>query len=146
MSIFGQDYKGRKNIPIFTFLTSYFPKAMVELTKVCVAGNMQHNPETEPTAIFWARGKSMDQLNTALRHMMDHAITGAFDEEPPEVQAYIGGNTRHLAKAAWRILAELELSIERDIKEEKSKSGWICGRCGSDLGRDPEDGSCLGCG
>lgn len=117
MSIFGADYAARKNIPVFNFLTRYFPKALVEVTKVCVAGNVQHNPELAPTDINWTRHKSADQLNTALRHMIDHATSGPIDAEPPEVLAIIDaagetGGTYHLAKAAWRILAELELTIE----------------------------------
>lgn len=114
MSIFGKEYQERKNLPLFSFLTGYFPKALVEVVKVCVAGNVQHNKEAAPTDIFWARGKSTDQLNTALRHLFDHKISGPFDDEPEKVQEIIGGRTYHLAKAAWRILAELELQIERD--------------------------------
>lgn len=114
MSIFGSDYKGRKNQPIFHFLVRYFPKALAEITKVCVAGNVQHNPELDPTNINWSRDKSIDQLNTAMRHMMDHATVGPRDEELEAVQEIIGGNTYHLAKAAWRIMAELELQIEKD--------------------------------
>lgn len=114
MSIFGSDYKGRKNQPIFHFLVRYFPKALAEITKVCVAGNVQHNPELDPTDINWSRDKSIDQLNTAMRHMMDHATIGPRDKEPEAVQEIIGGNTYHLAKAAWRIMAELELQIEKD--------------------------------
>lgn len=125
MSVFGHDYKGRKNIPIFSFLTRYFPKALVEVTRVCVAGNAQHNPELPLTDINWARDKSTDQLNTAMRHMIDHATSGPLDEEPPEVLAAMGlepgESTYHLAKAAWRILAALELEIEarNDAKSKK---------------------------
>lgn len=118
MSIFGSDYKGRKNLPIFNYLTRYFPKATVEIVKVCVAGNVQHNPELDPTDINWSRGKSTDQLNTAMRHMIDHATTGPRDTESLPVQKMIGGNTYHLAKAAWRIMAELELQIEKDQAED----------------------------
>lgn len=123
-SIFGSDRQARKNLPIFTFLTGYFPKGIVELVKVAVAGNVQHNPELAPTDIKWTRGKSTDQLDTAFRHMFDHKLTGPFDEEPPEVQKIIGGNTRHLAKAAWRTLAELELSIEADVNQETQQRMW----------------------
>ena len=114
MSIFSDDPEARKNIPLYFFLTRYFPKALVQVTKVCVAGNVQHNPELAPTDINWARGKSTDQLNTAMRHLMDHATQGPFDQEPPEVLAAIDQpeGTYHLAKAAWRILAALELEIE----------------------------------
>ena len=119
MSIFGHDPKGRKNIPIFFFMTRYFPKALVELTRVCVAGNAQHNPELPLFDINWARDKSTDQLNTAMRHLMDHEISGPFDTEPEDVLLAMkshGHSTYHLAKAAWRILAALELQIEEDQK------------------------------
>lgn len=117
-SIFGSDYQQRKNIPLFSFLVRYFPDALVEVTKVCVAGNAQHNPELALTDINWSRGKSTDQLNTAMRHMVDHVLAGPIDEEPPEVLAAIdgeecNGGTYHLAKAAWRILAELQTTIEK---------------------------------
>jgi hypothetical protein len=115
-SIFGSDYKGRKNLPLYFFLVRYFPKALVEVMKVCIAGNVQHNPELDPTDINWSRGKSTDQLNTAQRHLFDHALSGKFDEEPEAVKKILGGNTRHLAKAAWRILAQLELDIEEEQK------------------------------
>lgn len=129
MSIFGHDKQGRKNLPIFFFMTRYFPKALVELTRVCVAGNAQHNPELPLFDIHWARDKSTDQLNTALRHMMDHEISGPFDTEPPEVIAAINTlygdqhSTYHLAKAAWRILAALELQIEADQAKIYTEEG-----------------------
>lgn len=129
-SIFGSDYQGRKNIPIFFFLTRYFPKALVQLTKVCVAGNAQHNKELELFDINWARGKSMDQLNTALRHMIDHTTQGPFDKEPPEVLAAIDQEegTYHLAKAAWRVLAELELTIEREETKKAESVADVGGK------------------
>jgi len=64
-------------------------------------GNDQHNPG-EP--LHWARGKSTDQMDTAARHMVDHGVGDTRDADG----AY------HLAKAAWRILAELQLTIEKE--------------------------------
>jgi hypothetical protein len=64
-------------------------------------GNDQHNPG-EP--LHWARHKSTDQLDAATRHLIDHAKGIRFDDD--------GG--RHLAKAAWRILAELQLNLEAE--------------------------------
>jgi hypothetical protein len=99
------DYNARKALPMFDFLTKYFPLAIVELVKVAVAGNDQHNPG-EP--LHWARGKSMDQLNTAMRHMFDHGMGNVYDTDA----------TMHLAKAAWRLLAEIQLLCEaRDLEE-----------------------------
>lgn len=94
-----KDYDARKAIPLFDFLTKYFPDAMVELTRVSVEGNNQHNPG-EP--LHWARGKSMDQLNTAMRHMFDHGRGETFDTD----------GCYHLAKAAWRLLAQVQLMVE----------------------------------
>lgn len=101
MSIFGTDYDGRKAQPIFDGVIMYFPKALAAVAAVSVAGNKQHNPGEK---LHWARGKSMDQMNTAQRHMIDHAGGERYDTD----------KTRHLAKAAWRILAELELDIEAE--------------------------------
>lgn len=101
------DDKSRKALPILTFLTEYFPDAVLEMVKVSVAGNIQHNPELAPEDIKWARGKSMDQLNTAMRHMWDHKTGTVRDSD----------GQYHLAKTAWRVLAELQLTIEREQGE-----------------------------
>jgi hypothetical protein len=97
--------KERKALPIFTFLTKYFPDAIIALVNVSVQGNIQHNPELKPADIKWARGKSTDQLNTAMRHMWDHGTGTVRDSD----------GQYHLAKAAWRILAELQLTIEAEL-------------------------------
>lgn len=107
------DYHARKAIPLYDFLTGYFPDALVELTKVSVEGNTQHNPG-EP--LHWARGKSMDQLNTAMRHMFDHK-SNPFDTD----------GCYHLAKAAWRLLAEVQLMCEARDKEVANPAGRALG-------------------
>lgn len=92
------DPKERKGYPIFTGVIEYFPDALLEVAKVSKLGNDQHNPG-QP--LHWAREKSTDQLDAAMRHMIEH---GKIDTD--------GGY--HLAKAAWRLLAELQLEIERE--------------------------------
>lgn len=107
------DYHSRKALPIFDGVVMYFPDALAAVAEVSVAGNAQHN-QGEP--LHWARDKSMDQYNTALRHLMDHATGQTFDSD----------KTRHLAKAAWRVLAALQLSIEQetqDAEEARIASG-----------------------
>ena len=100
------DYHARKTIPLYDFLTTYFPDALIELTRVSVEGNSQHkNPQDK---IRWDRTKSMDQLNTAMRHLFDHGRGQELDTD----------GTLHLAKAAWRILAEVQLVLERQAKEQ----------------------------
>jgi hypothetical protein len=95
------DDKARKALPIFTYITEYFPDSLIEECRVAVIGNDQHNPG-EP--LHWARDKSTDQMNTAFRHMFDHKRGVVKDKDG----AY------HLAKAIWRLKAELQLQIERD--------------------------------
>lgn len=90
----------RKALPIFRGPLMYFPDALLAVADVCKKGNDQHNPG-QP--MHWAREKSTEQMDTALRHMMDHGLGVHKDTD----------NTWHLAKAAWRILAELQLTIEK---------------------------------
>jgi hypothetical protein len=113
-SVFGEDYKGRKNIPILDGFLMYFPKAAVAVTEVSVNGNNQHNPGER---LHWARGKSMDQMNTAVRHIMDHQGGMRYDYRWDGTKWVKDGRT--LAKAAWRILAALELDIEQELTESK---------------------------
>ncbi len=96
------DDKERKALPIWDGVIMYFPDALAAVAKVSKIGNDQHNPG-EP--LHWARGKSMEQMNTAMRHMMDHGMGNPIDTD----------GCYHLAKAAWRILAELQLSIEKGL-------------------------------
>lgn len=100
------DDKSRKELPVFTGPLMYFPDAIAEVARVCKIGNDQHNPG-EP--LHWARGKSMDQMNTALRHMMDHGTGTVKDVD----------GTYHMAKAVWRCLAELQLTIEHTREAAK---------------------------
>lgn len=120
--LFGSDYEGRKAIPIFEGVLMYFPKALAAVAEVSAAGNKQHNPG-QP--LHWARSKSTDQYNTALRHMMDHRMGGGRVEGEPTGELAFTNNgwviqhrdedgVRHLAKAAWRVLAALELAIEEE--------------------------------
>lgn len=91
----------RKKLPFWTGVVCYFPDALLAIAEVSRIGNDQHNPG-QP--LHWAREKSTDQMNTASRHMIDHSTGTIYDTD----------GSRHLAKAAWRILAELQVSIEND--------------------------------
>ena len=90
------DPQARKAIPICTGVLDYFPLALAEVARVSKAGNDQHNPG-QP--MHWARGKSMDQADTIIRHLMER---GGIDSD----------GQRHSAKAAWRVLALLQLELE----------------------------------
>ncbi len=91
----------RKRLKAWTYLTEYFPDAFLAEVEVAVAGNEQHNPG-EP--LHWARGKSTDQMNTAFRHMLDHSAGTKKDVD----------GQWHLAKAIWRLKAQLQLEIEAE--------------------------------
>lgn len=92
------DPAARKAIPIASGVLDYFPVALAEIAKVSKAGNDQHNPGQ---ALHWARGKSMDQADTLVRHLLER---GTFDAD----------GLRHSAKAAWRALALLQLELEAE--------------------------------
>lgn len=101
--------KDRKDTPIWSGVLCYFPDALAAVAHVSKVGNDQHNPG-EP--LHWARGKSMDQLDCCIRHLLDHGTGTPIDSD----------GVRHLAKAAWRVLAELQLSIERDRSRDEIHS------------------------
>jgi hypothetical protein len=86
----------RKNIPVMSGVLDYFPAALAEVARVSKAGNDQHNPG-EP--LHWARGKSTDQADTLVRHLMER---GTLDTD----------GMRHSAKVAWRALALLQTELE----------------------------------
>ena len=90
----------RKSLPLWTGFVMYFPDVLAAVAEVSKKGNDQHNPG-QP--LHWAREKSTDQMNTAMRHMLDHARGNRFDTD----------GSRHLAKAIWRLCAELQLDIEK---------------------------------
>src|SRR2546426_383753 len=67
--------KARKEIPIATGVLDYFPAALAAVAEVSWEGNNQHNPG-EP--LHWARGKSADHADCAVRHLMQR---GEFDSD-----------------------------------------------------------------
>lgn len=94
------DNDARKALPVWDFLMEYFPDAILELVRVSVDGNKQHNPGER---LHWAREKSTDQLNTAMRHQFDYGTGVKYDTD----------GRHHLAKAAWRLLAQVQLDLEK---------------------------------
>lgn len=118
MSLFPENDSERKNLPVLKMITGYFPKALREVTRVCVANNVRYNPTLKPADINWARGKSNDQFGSQLRHMLEFIVDGkVYEELPPEVTAACGPGFDRvyvLAEAAWRALAALELCIEAE--------------------------------
>jgi hypothetical protein len=100
------DAKGRKTFPIATGLLDYFPDALAAVSNLSYIANEQHNPG-EP--VHWARGKSMDEDDTLMRHFMQR---GTLDTD----------GVRHSVKIAWRALAFLQKEIEAEQASENSRS------------------------
>ena len=92
------DARERKRIPLASGVLDYFTSALIEIAKVSQVGNDQHNPG-QP--LHWARGKSMDQSDTMLRHFVER---GKIDTD----------GVRHSAKMCWRALAILQEELEAD--------------------------------
>jgi len=88
----------RKQLPIATGVLGYFPDAIAAVAEVSRIGNDQHNPG-QP--LHWQRGASTDHADCVVRHLMER---GTIDAD--------GG--RHTAKAAWRMLALLQMEIEAE--------------------------------
>jgi hypothetical protein len=91
----------RKERPIYSGVLAYFPDAIAEVAHVSFLGNQQHNPG-EP--LHWAREKSTDHLDCIARHLTDHAAGRPTDDD----------TALHLAKVAWRALAELQVFLEKE--------------------------------
>lgn len=90
------DPKARKAVPLVAGLLDYFPAALAEVAIVSRIGNEQHNPG-QP--MHHARGKSTDEADCLVRHLMDR---GTIDTD----------GVRHTAKVAWRALSLLQKELE----------------------------------
>lgn len=95
------DAKARKDVPLYTGLIKYFPRALAKVAELSRIGNDQHNPG-QP--LHWDRSKSGDELDALARHLFE---AGMVDSD----------NVSHSTKVAWRALANLE-------KEEEAKEAW----------------------
>lgn len=93
----------RKEEPIYSGVLMYFPNALAAISRVSKKGNDKHNPG-EP--LHWSRDKSNDHLDCVTRHII---TPYELDNDSQEC---------HLAHAAWRILAALQL-----FEEQKKQCG-----------------------
>lgn len=121
-----KDNAWRKRRPIVTGCLDYFPDALLEVAHLSWVGNQKHNPG-EP--LHWARGKSMDQADTTVRHLMER---GGFDyyeitNERGEKETV---KVRHSVAVAWRALANLQEELEREEGCPMSRGSWAPGEKG----------------
>lgn len=91
--------KNRKEYPMYRGLLCYFPDALEEVAHVSYVGNKQHHGGED---IWWDKTKSIDEPDAMLRHLKDHTKGEVFDTD----------GLRHLAKVAWRALANLQRELE----------------------------------
>jgi hypothetical protein len=96
---FMDEKEDRKKIPVYSGVINYFPDAIKEVAKCSYAGQQQHNPDKP---LHWDRGKSGDELDALMRHLID---AGTIDTD----------GVRHSAKVAWRALANLQKEIEDEV-------------------------------
>lgn len=94
------DAKARKEVPIYSGVVCYFPRALIEIAKCSYRGNQQHNPG-QP--LHWDRTKSMDHPDCIMRHLIERGTT---DDD----------GLKHSGKLAWRALALLELELELEAE------------------------------
>lgn len=90
------DAAQRKALPIVSGCLDYFPDALVAVAELSRIGNEQHNPG-EP--LHWARGKSGDEADALVRHLMQR---GTVDTD----------GVLHSVKVAWRALALAQKELE----------------------------------
>jgi hypothetical protein len=93
----------RKEYPLYTGLLKYFPDALMEVAHVSFVANEQHH---KGKPVHWDKSKSKDEPDAMLRHLIDHARGVKIDTD----------GLSHLAKVAWRALANLQREIENDKK------------------------------
>jgi Domain of unknown function (DUF5664) len=86
----------RKTYPLAMGLMDYFPDALAYVAHVSYLGNQKHNPGGD---LHWARGKSMDHADCAMRHLQER---GTLDPE----------GVRHTGQLAWRAMALLQEELE----------------------------------
>lgn len=90
----------RKLEPVYDGVLKYFPDAIAAVSRVSQKGSAKHNPG-EP--MRWAREKSTDYLNCAIRHSL---TPDAADAETGELE---------IAHMAWRVLAQLQVLEEKRL-------------------------------
>jgi len=87
-AILPEDAQARKEIPLYSGLMQYFPRALCAVAHQSYLGNQQHHPDKP---LHWDRSKSSDEEDALLRHMVD----------------------KEWVQVAWRALARLEKELEK---------------------------------
>lgn len=91
--ILPEDAQARKDIPVYSGFITYFPDAIVAVSKLSLVGGLQHGQTRE--TLHWDRSKSTDHTDALMRHLIEEDWTAV----------------------AWRALAQLQKSIEDERKQ-----------------------------
>ena len=94
--------KERKQIPVWSGLFKYFPKALISVSQQSMIGHLQHYKPDEP--MHWDRSKSADDWDALLRHMI--SLQEAIDAGDK------AGIKEHAGAVAWRGLAVTEKALD----------------------------------
>jgi len=94
------DRDARNALQLWEGCIMYFPDVWAEIARVSAAGNKQYQFGEK---LYWNRAVSTDHMNKVFRHCLDHGTGNVIDTD----------DTYHLAKAIWRLCAELQLTIEK---------------------------------
>lgn len=106
-----QDSKERKEYPLYRGLMKYFPSALAEVAKVSKIGNDKHNPGEK---MHHARGKSTDQEDCILRHLID------LSEDYGKGKGRDENGVPQVAYIAWRALALAQVWLEENEGKPKA--------------------------
>jgi len=97
----------RKDFPLYRGLLKYFPAGLAAVAKVSKIGNDKHNPGEE---MHHARGKSMDQEDCIIRHLID------LNEDFGQGKGRDENGVPQVAYIAWRALALAQIWLEENDK------------------------------
>lgn len=104
--------ESRKRVPLHTFTTEYFPLANLAAAHLSYQGDKKHNPDNKGK-MRWAREKSGDHLEAAMRHLM----------EPERIDIETG--LPEIVSAFWRLGAATQIMLEQmgwDWETQKFKA------------------------
>lgn len=105
--LFPEDSAARKEYPVYSGLVAYFPSALAAVAHHSYLGNEKHNPG-QP--LHWARGKSSDEADALLRHLMERDYVGMAWRALALLQKHLEANGAPIAPGA-RIPAYEEQAV-----------------------------------
>jgi hypothetical protein len=110
------DSATRKLMPVASGVLKYFPDSQMLKAWISRVGNDKHNPG-EP--LHWAKGKSADEPDAEVRHMLDF-FRGLPADRGLEPLAHLG----HLASKAWRADADLQRACDEARAAYERGEDW----------------------